>query len=113
MQYFCEDEERTGTIAQAESHHLDENQDDCEDVEAGHKNLDEGNQQQGNDYYPLTLHHESSASVLLQKLASEEGYSHLQQVQVHENWEYIRRLISISNLPKGHTPSKISKSSSS
>ena len=78
-----EDEEGAGSVAQAEADHLDEDEDHCEDVQTGHEDLDERDQQQGDQYYPLSLHHEGSSSVFLQELAREQSHYYLQQVQVH------------------------------
>jgi len=89
VQDLSQDEERTWTVAETEADHLDEGQDDCEDVEGGHEDLDEGDEQERDDDDSLPLHHEGSAAVLLQELASEQRHPHLHQVQVHEDRQHI------------------------
>lgn len=46
MQNLSQNEERTWTIAQAEANHLNEGQNDCEDVKTWNKNLNEGYQKE-------------------------------------------------------------------
>lgn len=88
MQDLSAYEEGARSVAQAESHHLDEGEDDCEDVQLWDEDLDEGHQQQRDYYHSLALHHESSPAVLLQELAGEESHDHLQEVQVDKDRQY-------------------------
>lgn len=112
MQDFSADEEGARSVAQAESHHLDEGEDDCEDVQLGDEDLDEGHQQQRDYNHSLALHHEGSPAVLLQELAREESHDHLQQVQVDEDLQYAL-LVLAGNRQEGHASSEVAKRSAS
>lgn len=69
MEDLCADEEGAGSVADAEANHLDEGQDDCEDVKLGDEDFDEGDEQKRNYDDPLAFHHECSSSILLEELA--------------------------------------------
>lgn len=85
MQDFSADEEGARAVAQAEADHLNEGENDCEDVQLGHEDLDEGHQEQRNDYDSLALHHEGTTTVFLEELAREQSYNHLHEVQVNKD----------------------------
>ena len=65
MQYFSSNQERARPIAETKSYHLYEGEDDCEDMELRNEDFNECNQDKGNDYDPLSLHHECSSSIFL------------------------------------------------
>jgi flagellar basal body rod protein FlgB len=67
---FSQQNEGAGSIAQTETHHLDEDEDDCEDVEGRHEDFDESDEKQRNNDNSLSLHHERTSSILLVELPS-------------------------------------------
>ena len=69
MEDLGADEESARAVADAEANHLDEGQDDSEDVERGDEDFNESDEQERDDDDPLALHHESSPSVFLEELA--------------------------------------------
>lgn len=65
MKYFSTDEESAWAVANTESYHLNEGQDDCENVKLRYKDFNKCNQQER--YYDdsLPFHHEGSSTILL------------------------------------------------
>jgi hypothetical protein len=85
MQNFSQNQERAWSIAQTEPNHLHKDQDNCENVQTGHKDLDEGYQKKRDDDNSLSLHHEGSATIFFQKLTCKESHSYLEQIKVDKH----------------------------
>lgn len=112
MEDFCANEEGARSKADAEANHLDEGQNDCEDVKLGHEYFDEGDEKKRNYDDPLAFHHECSSSVLLKELAWEESHDDLEKIEIDEDGENAFRIFVVSHWEEGNIGSEIAKSSS-
>ena len=77
MHEFCQKHERAGSIAKTKAYHLNEDQNDSEDVQRGDKDFDESYQQKWNCDYSLPFCHEGSSTVFLVKLSCKYSHNNL------------------------------------
>lgn len=77
MEYFSSDKEGAGTVAQAETDHLDKSKDNSKDVKRWHKHFNKGHQKKTHNDNSLSLHHKSTPSEFLEELPSEKGHNDL------------------------------------
>ena len=112
MQNLSTDEEGARAITNTESYHLDEGQNHCEDVKLRDKDLDEGDEQERDNDDPLSFHHEGTATVFFKELSREESDSHLEKVQIDEDWKNVFGIAS-GNWNKRNVSTEVAKCGSS